>query len=520
MITNRERGLEDYLAMAGRHLWLILIPTVVAPLIGFLISYTLTPKYTSTSLLLVQGQVVPSGYVKPIVTERVSDRMIELQQNVLSRNRLQPLVSRLGLARKGKSEDQWIDEIRDNVQVHKAELNKSSSAVPGESGPGGTADVSGFFVSFTTDNPRDAQQVCAEITSLILAENLEVREQIAKSTTDFLTRQVEQSKHNLDEQDRQLSEFKHQHLGQMPGDLDSNLKILAGLNSQLDSMTQQVGRIDQDKSRAETQLAQVLEVWKASQASPNYGALRDQLIKLQNQLVILQARYTDDYPDVIKTKHLIADLQNKLKDINKDPEASGLSKEDSVPRAGPRLEPPEIVRLREQIRHDDTAMERLILGQKKVQAQIDLYQSRLTQSPEIEDEWKTLTRDNATAHNIYNELLTNESTAEIQTEMERFQEGEQLKLLNPASLPGTPSFPKRSMFALYGLGAGLGIGLLGAGWLEFRDKSIRDEGDVVAALELPMLGSMPWLGTEIDSKSRTGGLGRALVPRFEGEKTA
>jgi capsular polysaccharide biosynthesis protein len=76
--------------------------------------------------------------------------------------------------------------------------------------------------------------------------------------------------------------------------------------------------------------------------------------------------------------------------------------------------------------------------------------------------------------------------------MERNQEGEQLKLLDPASLPGSPSFPVRWMFSVYGLAAGLCIGLCFAAWLELRDKSIRDEGDVLAALELPMLVSLPW----------------------------
>ena len=102
MIANRELGMDDYLAIARRRIIVVLVPVLLASLIGFLISFALSPKYTSRSLLLVEGQVVPSGYVKPIVTERVSGRMITLQQNVLSRNRLQPMVTRLGLARDGK----------------------------------------------------------------------------------------------------------------------------------------------------------------------------------------------------------------------------------------------------------------------------------------------------------------------------------------------------------------------------------------------------------------------------------
>ena len=93
MIVNRELGLDDYLAITRRRLGLVLVPLLICTLLGFLVSFILTPKYTSRSLLLVEDQMVPAGYVKPIVTERVSDRMTILTQNVLSRTRLQALVT-------------------------------------------------------------------------------------------------------------------------------------------------------------------------------------------------------------------------------------------------------------------------------------------------------------------------------------------------------------------------------------------------------------------------------------------
>lgn len=518
MIANRELGMDDYIAIARRRISWLLISALIAPLLGFLISFAVTPKYTSRSVLLVEGQMVPSGYVKPIVTERVSDRMTTLEQNVLSRSRLQTLVSRLGLARKGHSADDIVDQIRTNVSVTEADLGKSQSP-PGtpyeRRGPGGTADVAGFNVNYTTDNPRDAQQVCAEITSLLLAENVELREQVARSTTDFLSRQLEQAKQNLDELDTKLSQFKVQHFGRLPGDADSNLKMVMSLDAQLDAITQNVSRLQQDKSYAEMLLSQELAAWKSAESSPNFPTLRQQLLRLQNQLVILQTRYTNDFPDVIKTKKEIEQLQAKLKQINSDAEKSDAERDATVPREGARLEPPEIMRLREQIHRSEGAIDRATSEQAQVQKQIDLYQSRLALSPEIEEEYKQLTRDNVTAHNIYDELLTNKSNAEIQTEMERNQEGEQLKLMDPANLPNAPSFPVRWVFALYGLGAGLGIGLCIAIWLELKDKAIRDEADVVAALELPMLGSVPWVGIENRGKRWRKKFRHPTLPQME-----
>ncbi len=521
MIANRELGMDDYLAIAQRRLRWVFIPALTAPLLGFLISFALTPKYTSRSVLQVEGQVVPGGYVKPIVTERVSDRMITLQQNVLSRSRLQPVVARLELARKGKSVDDVVDQIRSNVTVGEADLGKSSGSPFREEkrGPGGTADVSGFYVSFTSDNPRDAQQVCAEVTSLLLAENRELREQVARSTTDFLSRQLDQEKHNLDELDAKLSEFKIQHFGRLPGDIDTNLKILMGLESQLDANTQSQTRLQQDRSYADMLLAQELAAWKSARSAPIFPPLHQQLLRLQNQLVLLQSRYTDDYPDVVKTKHEIEQLQAKLREMNSEADTSEDSLNETVPRAGSKLEPPEIMRLREQIYRNEAATDRQNKEQKRLQEQINLYQSRLELNPQIEEQYKQLTRDNNTAHSIYDQLLTNKSTAEISTAMERNQEGEQLKLLDPATLPTSPSSPVRWMFALYGLGAGLGIGASIALWLEFQDKAIRNEGDVLAALELPMLGSVPWVGVESNGKGWRDKIRGSLMPQLEEDST-
>jgi len=405
---------------------------------------------------------------------------------VLSRARLQPLVTQLGLVRKGKSVDDVIDQIRTNISVTPYHRG----------GAGGTADVSGFFVNFTTDNPRDAQQVCAEVASLLLAENLELREQVARTTTDFLSRQLEQAKQNLDEMDAKLSRFKIQHFGHMPGDMESNLRILGSLSSQLDASTQNVSRLQQDKSYTEMQLDQELSAWRNAEASPTYSPLRQQLLRLQSQLAILQTRYTDDFPDVVKTKHQIESLQSRLKDMNAEADKSDVERDASVPREGPKLEPPEIRRLRDQIYRQDRAIEHATAAQKRLQEHMESFQSRFAVNPETEDEYKQLTRDNTTAHNIYDQLLTNKSTAEIQTEMERNQEGEQLKLLDPASLPNSPSFPVRWEFALYGLGGGLAIGLCIGFWLEVQDKEIRNESDVLAALELPTLATVPWVGVE------------------------
>jgi len=489
MIENRELNVDDYLAMFRRRLWVILIPALLTPLVAFLFSYALPAKYTSQALILVEGQKVPEGYVQPVVTEDLTQRIATMEQQVLSRDRLQPMIERVGLA-KGANLDDVVDEIRQNINIEPVitDLNQVTTGTRRKkSGQG--SNVPGFYVNFTASNPRQAQQLCNELTSMLLQENLRSRTQVAQSTTEFLSHQVEEAKRNLDEQDSKLATFKRQYLGQLPGDADNNAKLLMALNTQLDATTQAINRAQQDKAYTESLLAQQLAAWNSSQTSSNPVALERQLSDLQSQLLQLQARYTEDHPDVIKTKADIAEVKKKLAEIN-DASAKGTSAEAKASAS----EPPEIRQLRLQVHQFEDVATQAGREQKRLQDQIKLYQGRLALSPDVEEQYKLLTRDYDTAQKFYQELLAKKSASEMATDMENRQQGEQMRLLNMANLPESPSFPNRPLFAGGGLAGGLVLGIGLALWLELRDKAIRTEQDVEAALEMPILVSMPWVG--------------------------
>jgi uncharacterized protein involved in exopolysaccharide biosynthesis len=447
----------------------------------------------------VEPQLLPSLYVHPLVSEHLDDRVNVLLQRVTSRDHLKGLVTSLGLVEKGRDAETAMEEIRANIAVtpafpgsasSQANLLRKQLAAP-------THDAPGYSISYTAQKPREAQQVCEAITSMLLSENVQRREQTAETTTDFLARRLEEAKVNLDTLDEKLAEFEKRHLGRLPADADYNLKILAGLNSQLDANTQMLGRAQQDKSFAETLLSQESDALKASRVSPNLPSLREQLVQLQNQLVELQSRYTDDHPDVQKTKHDIAQAEQALKSLGDKADSV-----ESAPSDPEKTEPDGILRLRRQVHDDESAIGRAMTEQAHIKESIGTYQQRLALSPDVEEEYKQLTRDNETAHLLYDSLLQDKSKAEMQAEMEREQQGEQLKLLEGANFPESASFPILWMFAVGGLAFGLFVGIGLALLVDLRDKSLRNERDVMASLDLPMLASLPWVPYREQKRNR------------------
>ncbi len=477
MLGERDLSLSDYWMILRRRRWMLLIPVLVAPVLAFMISLKLDDRYTSQTLVLVEAQRVPDAYVTSVVPEQVTERLATMQEQILSRSRLQPIVERFGLfkdQRKSAPMEDLVEQMRAAITVSpvRADFGTRTGGLPG------------FYISFTSADPRVAQQVCAEITSMFMEENLKLREQRAQGTTDFLTKQLEEAKRKLDEQDARLAAFKKQHIGALPGQEQVNLGLAMGFTTQLDAATQAVSRAQQDKAYLESLLQQQVAIRQggAATGTATPEALDKQLTTLQGHLVSLQARYTDDHPDVIKVKSDIAKTQARLAEVS------------SAPTTEPKFvlqDPPEIRQLRAQIHQADQIIRTKTAEQERFRQSLGAAQSRLQLSPIVEEQFKAVTRDYQTALDFYKDLLEKKTHSEMATDLERRQQGEQFRVIDPANLPEKPSFPNRPLFALGGLGIGLAFGIGMVVLLETKDRCLRSEDDVVNYLGLPTLAVMP-----------------------------
>ncbi len=490
MIDGRELTMNDYAGMLRRRWKTILIPALLAPVAAFLVSFAFSPKYTAQAAILVEGQKVPENMVQPIVSEDISQRISTMEQQATSDSRLRPVLQRLYPAKSAQDISAMIDDIRTTVTVVPMPDLAASSTQKRK--PGETS-VTGFTVNYMANDAQRAQQICSEVTGLILDEHRREVQAAATGTTDVLNRGLEDAKASLDSMDSKLAEFKKKYVGQLPGDEENNLKILMGLNSQLEANTQTLNRAQQDKAYTESMLAQQLATWKSGQSSTNPETLEKQLSDLQSQLIQLQARYTDDHPDVIKAKADIASVKKKLAEVNR---ASDSTAPDAGNEKASASEPPEIRQLRLQIHQYTDLINSATREQKRYQQEIATYQNRVSLSPAIEEEYKALTRDYDNAQKSYQDLLSKKSAADLTVKMTSQEEGERMYQLGPINVPDTPSFPNRWLFAAAGLGAGLMLGLcLGMG-VELMDNSIRNVADAEAALDLPLLVAIPWVGEE------------------------
>lgn len=496
MIGKRELEFADYVSIVRRRFWLILVPALVLPVFAYMVSLKIPNRYTSQTLVLVEEPKVPDSFVKPVVSDQLTQRLTTMSEQILSRTRLQPIIEKYGLYKKERTKSPIEDIL--------ARMRRNVAVTPIR-GVGNAADVTGFYISFTSDTPKTAQQVCTEISSMFIQENLHLRQQMAQGTTEFLSSQLDEAKRKLDEQDSALATFKTKYLNQLPERDNTNLTMLTSLNGQLDAVTQSITQAEQQKTYLESLLAQQVATWKSKQVE---GAgdpedLEKRRSVLQGELIALQGRYTADHPDVIKKKQELALIDKKIADANDLIAAGKVSTKKST-----ALEPTEIVQLRSSIHQIDSSIKSKIADQERIQQDIRTYQARIQLSPMVEEEYKKLTRDHQTAQTFYDDLLTKKRQSEMATELEQQQQGEQFRVMDPPNLPEKPTFPNRMLITFGGFAVGLALGGGVAFVLESRDQSFRTEQDVIAILKLPVLASIPRVSEENPAEQKRK---RALV---------
>jgi len=481
MLGHRPLNVEDYLFILKRHWWVIAIPTVVLPIVAVVATLYIPAQYVSQSSVQIGQQKVSNDLVKQVVTEDINSRLATIDQQIESRSSILPIVDKFNLyADQRLTTDDRIALARKNIDIQ---------ALP--TGFAHSNGVPGFTIAFTASDAHTAQMVCAEITSLFISANLHAQQDFTGDTTDFLKEQLDNAKHTLDDQEAKKADFERKYFGMRPEDEGQNINILNSLNTQLDASTQDLSRMEQNKTYLETTLAAQLA---ATPASVSPQTQEQQLQALLAQRDNLTQHYSAQYPDVIAINRRIADLQAKIA------HPSSAQPSPAAPATPGGNDSLAVQDLRARIRAADQGIQQKRAEQAQINKQIRDYQARIQSTPQVEEEYEQLTRDSQTSQALYDSDLAKLNQAQQATDLQNRQEGETFSVLDAANLPDNPTYPKRKVFASGGLAGGVALGLLIVALLEYRDTALRTERDVWAFTKLPTLAVIAWSGDVAERK--------------------
>lgn len=485
---SKQPTWDDYRGVIRRRRWWFVVPAFLVWAVVCAISWFLPASYRSETLILVEQQKVPEQYVVSNVANDLQDRLQSMTQQITSRTRLLRLIDQFNLYSNQRSHagtDELVERMRKDIDI---ELIQA---------PGRKDNLSAFKISYSSRDPHIAQQVTNELTSFFIDENLEARQEESESTTGFLDSQLDQARQSLSGQEEKVRDFKTRYLGELPTQMQSNVQILSGLQTRLQGEMDALNQAQQQKTYLESLQAQYRSIHddlrKGNGGAELPPAIDDEIARLKQQLAEVAARYTEKHPDYRKLKEQLAQAEATKQQIAA--EVKTTPSQSNSAQYGDAKDTPARLQIDGQLKANGLEIANRQQQIKSIEAQIDDYQKRINEAPVREQQLADLTRDYDQSRTNYESLLAKRNQSQLSTNLEKRQQGEQFRILDPASLPQKPYQPNRLLLSCLGLVAGIVVGVGVTAATELTDDRIQRESELDGLVSVPVFTEIPPLRT-------------------------
>ena len=552
--VDKPSGIREYLA-AAKHRRGLLTATLSAGLVvAVALALLLPPHYRSAATILIQQQEMPQDLVRSTVTSYADQRVQVISKRVMTTETLLNIIKNYDLYPTHRSKD-TREVLLTRMQKDIGLRMISADVIDPRSGHPTSATIA-FEVSYTSESPDQAAKVANELTTLYLNENLNNRKQLAMDAATFLESEGDRLSHRIEELETQLATFKEKNFKKLPENTQMNLQMLDRIDEERRTLEARQSSLNQQKVYLEAQLAQLKpNSMVFSDTGERVYSATDRLKMAKSQLAAARAQYAPDHPDIARLERVVTGLEKDAAD--KGPAAASAAVTESnndlrrqledaksaLAQASQRYAPehPDRVRLQREVDQLQAQLDVAVAAAAasattarnaaepkadadnpayiQIQAQLNAtaadlktldgqvaelhargeqYQKDVSLAPQVEQEYRELTRDYDNTRLTYQQSRAKQQEAKAAQNLEADRKGERFDLIEPPLPPQEPISPNRPLILIAGivLSAGLAFGLL---WLlETMDTSVRGRFDLLKLTGVAPLALVPHIGTESD----------------------
>jgi polysaccharide chain length determinant protein (PEP-CTERM system associated) len=507
-VEFRQRSAGEIAQMLKRRKWLILLPTFAIALAVAWVVWSLPNFYESTTFLTLKPPAISEKVVQSLSDEDLSQRLQNINQNVLSRSSLEPMVAKYKLfeAEKaaGMPPELIIDKMRKNIKVEPEKTDNEK--------------VAGFRITYRDRSPEAARNVTAELASKYVNAQVMESTQSAETTREFIDNRLSQAKANLDAYEKQRLDVMMQNVETLPESSQGLIAQLDGLRKREETISKdketlitERGRLN-DSIRALNSQARLIEnfgeketqdaVTQASRIedTPAYGQLIQKRAELSSKLENLKKQYREKHPDIVQTQTDIDKINEEIDKLSKNTEMrvkaanQSSSRKAELQKQNLEIErtkaESQIGQINQQLQMKDEELRQnagLIAG----------LEAKINTIPNVKVALESINNQYQSAKTSYDDLLKQYNDALGQVQRESNAQGETIRVVDMANLPQSPAnASKKPLFITLGAGIGLALGLFLAALFEvprlFKIQNIEDTKHYTG---LPVLASVPPLLT-------------------------
>ena len=513
-ISRRALDVEDYIDILRRHTSWITGPIFAGLVISCVVAFVLPNTYVSKAQLRISPAQISEVLVPSTVSQQMNERIAQMQQEILSRTSLSELIQRptLNLYRRERDSQPLEDVIE---QMRLRDIKVSIVNLPGQ----GNRPASAFQIEFAYPDRFKAQAVVQALITRFTESMVNVQNNQGKVTSEFLNEEMTQAKAELTLLDNELTAFRVQNAGHLPEELQVNIQALNGLQQQMSGVNDALSRLAQEKLTLETNL-QTLKMQRDTYSSmvsmaPEPGSVaktqNDRLNQLNREITeyestLLQWRdmYTDTYPLIRNAKAQLAIKKKERDELQLKEEQEALKPKTTVKRvSNPMVAERQndiqgsIDMVNTQLRNKESERLQRLKQLDDINKSVASYQNRISQVPANQQKYVALNREHEMASLHYQDLQRKQTAASTFEDVSKRKAGENLEVLDNASLPEAPTAPNRWLITGIGVGLGLMLGIFLTGVKEMKDTSLKNLKDVRAYTNLPILSSIPLLENDL-----------------------
>ncbi len=361
-----------------------------------------------------------------------------------------------------------------------------------------------------------------ELVTKFTEQNVTVQRNQASMTTSFLNDELKAAKEKMDNLEAQITKFKVENQGHLPEQAQANAQSLQLQQMALMNMESNIGRVGEERMMLETQLQNNKDsqlYWNSRinetlpGASPQAASRNEMLTALVNRisaakqnLASLKNTYGDAYPEVGAQQAAIDAMEKEREQMEKDWSAQQVAAAlSTTPSSAPTsVVNPTVERTLQELQNSAHTYNAQIQAkvaevaelrkqEDEIEKRIAVLERQIQEAPLDEQQYSALLRDLNLAKSDYEDMMKRRNASEMQEQLEQHKAGENLEVLDMASLPEVPSEPNRPAWAGAGLLGGLALGVVLAGAREVKNTSLKNLKDVRVYTNLPVLSSIPLL---------------------------